>query len=55
MIIIASHNGDVGINDAMQILKNGGSAMDAGILAEFWNNCLGSPVPKLRTEKRIDA
>lgn len=29
MIIIASHNGDVGINDAMQILKNGGSAMDA--------------------------
>ena len=29
MIIIASHNGDVGIDAAMQILKNGGSAMDA--------------------------
>lgn len=29
MIIIASHNGDVGIGAAMDILKNGGSAMDA--------------------------
>ena len=29
MIIIASANGSVGIGEAMQILKNGGSAMDA--------------------------
>ena len=29
MIIIASHNGAVGIADAMRALKNGGSAMDA--------------------------
>jgi isoaspartyl peptidase/L-asparaginase-like protein (Ntn-hydrolase superfamily) len=29
MIVIASANGNVGINTAMQILKNGGSAMDA--------------------------
>ena len=29
MIIIASSNGSVGIGEAMQILKNGGSAMDA--------------------------
>ncbi len=29
MIIIASSNGKVGIEDAMQVLKNGGSALDA--------------------------
>lgn len=29
MIVIASHNGDVGIGEAIQILKNGGTAMDA--------------------------
>ncbi len=29
MIIIASHNGAIGIEDAMRALKNGGSAMDA--------------------------
>lgn len=29
MIIISSRNGDVGIQSGMQILKNGGSAMDA--------------------------
>jgi len=29
MIIIASANGSVGIDEAMQVLKNGGSAMDA--------------------------
>ena len=29
MIIIASHNGAIGIADAMRALKNGGSAMDA--------------------------
>jgi L-asparaginase / beta-aspartyl-peptidase len=29
MIIIASANGSVGIHEAMQVLKNGGSAMDA--------------------------
>ncbi len=29
MIIIASHNGGIGIADAMRVLKNGGSALDA--------------------------
>jgi beta-aspartyl-peptidase (threonine type) len=29
MIVIASSNGNVGIDDAMQVLKNGGSALDA--------------------------
>lgn len=29
MIVIASSNGRVGIDDAMQVLKNGGSALDA--------------------------
>ena len=29
MIVIASSNGNVGIGDAMQVLKNGGSALDA--------------------------
>lgn len=29
MIVIASANGDIGMQDAMQVLKNGGSAMDA--------------------------
>jgi len=29
MIVIASHNGDVGIGESMQILKTGGTAMDA--------------------------
>ena len=29
MIIIASHNGAIGIADAMRVLKNGGSALDA--------------------------
>ena len=29
MLIIASHNGAIGIADAMRALKNGGSAMDA--------------------------
>lgn len=29
MIVIASSNGSVGISEAMQVLKNGGSAMDA--------------------------
>ncbi len=29
MIVIASHNGDIGIGKAIQILKDGGTAMDA--------------------------
>ena len=29
MLIIASHNGAIGIDQAMQMLKNGGSALDA--------------------------
>ena len=29
MIIIASHNGDIGIDAAMHSLKDGGSALDA--------------------------
>src|SRR6478672_2049373 len=62
MIVVASHNGEVGIHDAMDVLRAGGSAVDAVVAgiepveANPNDHSVGfSGLPNLLGEVELDA